>query len=132
MGLTYDRNNPGLKKIRKDGQQETYLVLSDEERAKGFLRPVRHSYIHLKCGGKTDMGQALCATYARNPGFYTGTFCCSCGQHFNLRYEQDGKMHWAFEWVPEGDPVGSNVDEAQEYLTEKQRQENEKLKGGGI
>ncbi len=27
-------------------QQEKYLVLSDEERAKGFVRPVRVSYIH--------------------------------------------------------------------------------------
>ncbi len=27
-------------------QNEVYLVLSDEERAKGFVRPVRHAYRH--------------------------------------------------------------------------------------
>ena len=33
MGLTTDRNDPGLKETREDGQQETYMVLSEEERA---------------------------------------------------------------------------------------------------
>lgn len=47
MGLTTDRNDPGLKITRPDGQQEAYLVLSDEERAKGFVRPVRTSYRHV-------------------------------------------------------------------------------------
>lgn len=47
MGLTTDRDDPGLRKIGPDGQQETYLVLSDEERAKGFVRPVRRSYRHV-------------------------------------------------------------------------------------
>jgi hypothetical protein len=28
------------------GQQKDYVVLSQEERAKGFIRPVRRSYIH--------------------------------------------------------------------------------------
>jgi len=47
MGLTTDREDPGLKNIRADGQQEVYLVLSDEERAKGFVRPVRKKYRHV-------------------------------------------------------------------------------------
>lgn len=29
------------------GQQKAYVVLSDAERAKGFVRPVRRSYIHV-------------------------------------------------------------------------------------
>ena len=47
MSLTTDRNDPGLASTRPDGQQETYLVLSEEERAKGFVRPVRRSYKHV-------------------------------------------------------------------------------------
>jgi hypothetical protein len=30
-----------------NGQQKSYLVLSDEERAKGFVRPVRNTYRHV-------------------------------------------------------------------------------------
>lgn len=37
-------------------QQKGYVVLSAEERAKGFVRPVRRSYVHNKCGGLTKMG----------------------------------------------------------------------------
>ena len=74
----------GHTKLRADGQQEGYVVLAEEERAKGFVRPVRRSYIHLKCGTVTTMGQTLAETYARDPKFYSGTFCCGCGAHFPL------------------------------------------------
>lgn len=47
MGLTTDPNSPCLKKIGPDGQQACYLVLSEEERAKGFVRPVRNQYKHV-------------------------------------------------------------------------------------
>lgn len=47
------------------GQQRGYVVLSAEERAKGFVRPVRQSYVHQTCGGVTTMGLALAETYAR-------------------------------------------------------------------
>lgn len=47
MGLTTDPNDPCLKDGQKEeGQNCCYLVLSDEERAKGFVRPVRDSYVH--------------------------------------------------------------------------------------
>ena len=45
--ITTDKNNPGLKTIKENGQQESYLVLSGEERAKGFVRPYRDTYIHI-------------------------------------------------------------------------------------
>lgn len=51
MGITDNPNNPCLKKIKEDGQQACYLVLSDEERAKGFVRPVRRSYKHVGIAG---------------------------------------------------------------------------------
>jgi len=66
------------------GQQKAYVVLCPEERAKGFVRPVRRSYKHLACGSVTTMGLALAETYARDPGFYHGTMCASCGSHFSL------------------------------------------------
>lgn len=37
--------------IREDGQQAGYVVLSAEERAKGFVRPVRRSYVHVGIPG---------------------------------------------------------------------------------
>ena len=75
------------------GQQKAYVVLSQEERAKGFVRPVRRSYVHEKCGATTTMGQALAETYARDPGFYSGTFCCECRKHFPVG--ADGEFVWA-------------------------------------
>jgi hypothetical protein len=32
---------------RPDGQYSRYAVLPESERAKGFVRPVRHSYVHV-------------------------------------------------------------------------------------
>lgn len=50
MALKTDREELDTT-IRPDGQQRDYLVLSDEERAKGFVRPVRISYIHVGIPG---------------------------------------------------------------------------------
>lgn len=124
------------KDIKENGQQKGYVVLSEEERAKGFVRPLRYSYIHKGetgpeypirdlteeeqerhsaagyakyeeypegenvvgmfwtqdrldnigkgCGTKTTMGASIAETYARNPSFYGGTFCCGCGKHLPL------------------------------------------------
>lgn len=48
MGLTTDPNDPCLKAGQKDeGQNNCYLVLSEDERAKGFVRPYRDSYVHV-------------------------------------------------------------------------------------
>lgn len=49
MSLTADRNDPKLKEGQKNatGQHSVYLVLSEEERAKGFVRPVRDTYVHV-------------------------------------------------------------------------------------
>lgn len=74
------------------GQQKAYVVLSAEERAKGFVRPVRRTYVHDKCGRLTTMGYALAETYARAPGFYSGTFCVGCRAHFPVG--SDGEFTW--------------------------------------
>lgn len=80
------------------GMQKGYVVLCPEERAKGFVRPLRQSYKHIKCGTVTTMGLALSETYARNPKFYSGTFCCGCGSHFPVA---------EFTWAGTDEAVGS-------------------------
>jgi hypothetical protein len=119
VGLTTDRNDPGLREIQPDGQQGSYLILSEEERRKGFVRPVRRSYTHLQCGHSTKMGRALAETYARDPEFYGGTYCAHCRDHFALRtYGNQGmvkiqpiasRLDWgyAFVWDDDGEGVGS-------------------------
>lgn len=80
------------------GQQKGYVVLSAEERAKGFVRPVRESYVHLACGTVTRMGRSIAETYARDPSFYSGTFCCGCRAHLPLDQ---------FRWEGTNEQVGS-------------------------
>lgn len=79
--------------IPESGQQRGYVVLAEEERAKGFVRPVRYEYIHTKCGTETRINsQTIAETYARNPLFYSGTFCCHCRGHFPVG--EDGEFVW--------------------------------------
>lgn len=83
------------------GQQKAYVVLSEEERKKGFVRPVRRTYTHIKCASTTTMGLALAETYARDPAFYSGTFCCECRNHFPVG--EGGE----FVWTCDGSKVGT-------------------------
>ena len=53
------------------GQQKGYVVLTAEERAKGFVRPVRTAYIHQSCKTLTTMAVSIAETYARDPKFNT-------------------------------------------------------------
>ncbi len=92
---------PEHRNLRPDGMQNDYVVLAEEERAKGFVRPVRRSYKHLKCGTVTKMGQTLAETYARDPGFYSGTFCCGCRSHFPVGAEGE------FVWDGSDEKVGT-------------------------
>ncbi len=94
--LTTDRNDPDLHKKKPDGQNEKYLVLSEEERQKGFVRPFRNKYTHI-CGVETRMGDVISETYARNPKFYGATYCCGCKEHFPVQ---------EFRWN-DGEIVGS-------------------------
>ncbi len=108
-GVTSDRNDPRLTRGIDSGepheQNEVYLVLSDEERAKGFVRPVRRSYLHLVCGAVTTMGQAIAETYAANPRFYGATFCCTCRQHCAVG--ADGEFVWVENDGTDGPKVGT-------------------------
>ena len=103
-GITSDPNDPRLTRgvdTKPVPQAKAYLVLSDEERAKGFVRPVRRTYVHDKCGSSTTMGQAIAETYAREPKFYGATFCVKCGMHRPVG------EHGEFTWIDDGTKVGS-------------------------
>jgi hypothetical protein len=99
------------------GQQKDYIILCEEERKKGFVRPLRRSYVHIGkppdgekveypyrkifpggCGTRTQMGLSIAETYARDPGFYTGTFCVTCQTHLPLE---------EFVWDGTTEQVGS-------------------------
>jgi hypothetical protein len=99
--LTTDYNDPELGHwIDKEQieQHKKYLILSEEERVKGFIRPVRQSYVHLKCGTLTTMSLPIAETYARDPNFYGATYCCACKKH--LPVDQ-------FVWDGTNEKVGS-------------------------
>jgi len=100
MSLTTDPNDPRLTRgndAEPVDQAPVYLILSAEERAKGFVRPVRSSYIHKECGVSTRMGLGLAETYARDPKFYGGTYCTQCRMHRPVS---------EFNWM-DGQEVGS-------------------------
>lgn len=102
------------------GQHEGYIVLCPDERAKGFVRPYRDAYKHVGmlerrddtfdgdgkmtyrrgggCGSVTTMGRALSETYARQPTFYSHTFCVNCNRHLPVA---------EFTWTADGHQVGS-------------------------
>ncbi|MCU1677692.1 MAG: hypothetical protein JWM93_2450 [Frankiales bacterium] len=95
MPITSDPNDPRLTRGVDDApvpQAETYLVLSDAERAQGFVRPVRRSYVHTTCGAVTTMGRAIAETYARDPQFYGATYCVRCAMHRTVG--ADGEFTW--------------------------------------
>jgi len=121
MTHTTDPNDPRIRRFgdAETGQQnEVYLVLSEEERAKGFVRPVRRTYVHRfmrdgsavpkvlrsehranlgGCGVATTMSQPIAETFARDPDFYGATWCCGCGTHLPV---------WQFVW-DDGEVLGS-------------------------
>jgi hypothetical protein len=138
------------RELKANGQQKGYVVLSEEERAKGFVRPVRCGYMHIGASGPrypladltdeqkerfgddwakyeaypesespasgrfwtqeelgridngcqmvTTMSNSLAETYARDPKFYSGTFCSGCGKHFPVD---------EFIWAGTNERVGS-------------------------
>lgn len=86
------------KQTAETGQHGSYIVLCEEERVKGFVRPLRRSYRHTSCGTVTTMGLALCETYARDPQFYGATFCVGCNRHLPVA---------EFTWSEDGQVVGS-------------------------
>ena len=103
MSVTTDRNDPRLTRGIDESpvpQATTYLVLSEEERAKGFVRPYRDTYRHLTCQTTTTMGRPIAETYAREPHFYGATYCVHCQMHRPVG--EDGEFIWS-----DGSKVGT-------------------------
>lgn len=101
MSYTTDRNDPDLGyggDTKPGPQNKKYLVLSEEELKKGFVRPIRESYIHDKCGVETRMGLSLAKTYAADPSYYGFTYCVGCKMHLPVG---------EFKWAADGEIVGS-------------------------
>lgn len=102
MSTTSDPNDPRLTHgpdQEPAEQAEVYLVLSEEERRKGFVRPYRDSYVHVGvCGVITRMSQDISETYARQPDFYGATYCVGCHKHLPVS---------EFRWTADGKVVGS-------------------------
>lgn len=99
--LTDDPSDPELTRgadTTPTEQAPVYLVLSEEERSKGFVRPVRRSYVHRTCGTVTTMSQTIAETYARDPKFYGATYCVRCSMHRPVA---------EFDWADNSGPVGS-------------------------
>jgi hypothetical protein len=48
------------------------------------------------CRTVTTMARSIAETYARDPHFYSGTFCATCRSHFPLK---------EFIWEPDGEPM---------------------------
>ncbi len=103
MPTTPDRSDPRLTRgpdVVPGPQAPVYLVLSEAERAAGFIRPVRESYLHMTCGTSTRMSREIAETYARQPWFYGNTWCCGCCMHRPVGAEGE------FEWM-DGSKVGT-------------------------
>ncbi len=106
------------EQTQETGQHAGYVVLCEAERRKGFVRPYRDAYKHVGrleelmldnsrpshtvriggCGAVTTMGRALSETYARDPHFYSHTFCVQCNRHLPVA---------EFEWTADSAEVGS-------------------------
>jgi hypothetical protein len=109
MGLTNDPQEARESGIDPTtGMQYKYVVLSDEERAKGFVEPVREKYQHLKCGTITTMALPIAETYARQPEYYGGTYCAGCLSHFPVG--ENGEFVWVENGVPTDQKVGTRRD----------------------
>jgi hypothetical protein len=78
---------------REDGQYENYPTIDEGE----FEQPVRDAYIHEECGTVTKMTGDLPESIARDPEYYTATFCVGCGTHVPVE-----EVHWKddeSDWV---------------------------------
>lgn len=90
--------------MKDNGQHSSYWILSDEERAKGFVRPYRDIYYHRVCHSTTRMASKIAETYAASPEFYTQTFCVRCKGHFPVG--ESGEFVWLDE---RGFPIEERV-----------------------
>ena len=78
---------------RPDGQYENYPTIDEGE----FEQEPRDTYIHVDgCGSRTTMTGDLPESVARDPEYYTKTFCAGCGEHVPV-----GEVEWGDgeDWI---------------------------------
>lgn len=82
----------------QDGQYQNHPSLPEDLPQ---TQPVRFKYDHLKCSGQTRVPEVVAKTYARNPKFYSSTFCCTCKDYFPV-----SEFVWSDCHKPIGEPTG--------------------------
>ena len=65
-------------RITKVSQEKTETELSDNERARGFVRPLRNTNKHPECGGITLMSDKIAENMAKKPNHYDEMYCIDC------------------------------------------------------
>lgn len=78
----------------EDGQYENHPTLDEGD----FKKPIRIEYIHNECGETTRIGQYIAESFARDPDYYTKTFCVHCGDYYPVG---------EFRWAEDGETVGT-------------------------
>lgn len=81
---------------KEDGQYENYPTIDEGE----FEQEPRSTYIHVDgCGKATTMSKSLVKSVARNPDYYSHTFCSGCTEHVPVEEVQwkDGESWKASE-----------------------------------
>lgn len=84
------------------GQHTSYWILTAEQRAHGFVRPVRASYEHTTCRTRTTMAASIAETWSRDPKFYGCTFCVQCRDHLPV-----GEFVWVVNDITTTEVLGS-------------------------
>lgn len=92
---------------REDGQYEDYPTIDDGE----FVQAVRAYYTHTECGSRTHMSKSLAESVARNPEYYTKTYCAGCQEHVPVSEVEWGDGE---DWVVDGDTTNTDADETTE------------------
>ena len=76
---------------KEDGQYENHPTIDDGE----FVQAVQREYVHEECGETTVMGSEIAESVARDPHYYTETFCAGCSDYFPVE---------EFQWKSDDQP----------------------------
>ncbi|QAS68849.1 hypothetical protein HFTV1-gp16 [Haloferax tailed virus 1] len=81
---------------KDDGQYENYPTIDEGE----FEQKPRTSYVHVDgCGERTRMTGKLPESIARDPKWYTDTYCAGCKDHVPV---EEVKWIDGEDWVVNG------------------------------
>ena len=96
---------PSYQRKRPDGQQTSYVVMSDQKLAgTPPKRPMQNRIMHLRCRTITEMHTKMAYTIARDPTFYKALFCARCKGHFKIGSSVEGGE---FLWDKSDQRVGT-------------------------